>query len=173
MALQTAHPLHRRSGPFLVLDFGQIQVQLQVEGVTRDNLQAYLDAETARMTERAADIPADFDKAIVIVDGSVALMPPADARGLQADWIKANQEMLRALTHKMAFVVPNPWVRAIVAAVFAIAPSPVPMKTFPTLEAAADWAIEESHALGGAVREDFLVQRAGAVQRLREVMEAA
>jgi len=168
MGLLTPAPLHRRSGPFLVLDFGQIQVQLQVEGVTARNLRQYLDAETARMRELLKNLPADFDKVIVVVDGSVALLPPPEARDIQAKWIAAHRELLRTLTHKIAFVVPNPWVRAIMTAVFAIAPSPVPIQPFANLDEALTWATAESRSTGGTLTAELLSEGANAVSRLRQ-----
>lgn len=141
-----------------------------MEGVTASNLRDYLDSETARMRELVKNMPAGFDKVIVVVDGSVALMPPAEARELQAKWIAAHRELLRRLTHKMAFVVPNPWVRAIVAAIFAIAPSPVPMQTFASLDEAMAWATAESSALGGTLTSELLNEGTQAIARLRQTL---
>ena len=136
--------------------------------MTSDGLQAHLSQETLRIKQILADRKAPAPrKAVVIVDGSVALLPPADARQIQASWLKQNVDLLRLVTHQMGFVLPNPMLRGFVAAVFYIAPLPVPSSTHASLDDAIAWAIKEVHSINGTVDEALLNEGSVAVERAR------
>jgi len=153
--------------PFRVLDYGQLQVQLQVAPVTAANLQHHLASETVRIRQTLAAPPRAFDKVIVIVDASVALVPPPDARRVQADWMRANQNLLRQVTRAVGFVFPNPWVQGCVATIFSLMPMPIPMTSHGTLEEAVDWAIANADDVSGAVADELLFQGTQAIERAR------
>ncbi len=154
--------------PFSSLDFGQVQVQIQVRPITIKSFAAHLTLETARIRQLLAsrDGPAPR-KAVVIVDGSVALLPPAEARRMQADWLRANAELLKLVTHELGFVLPNPLLRGFVSAVFYLAPLPVPTTTHASLDEAIAWAVQEAQNIGGHVAPTLIAGGAAAVERAR------
>lgn len=154
--------------PFSTLDFGQVQVQIQVRPITAKAFAAHLAMETARIRQLLAtrDSPAPR-KAVVIVDGSVALLPPSDARRMQADWLRDNAELLKLVTHELGFVLPNPLLRGFVSAVFYLAPLPVPTSTHASLEEAIAWAVQEVRSIGGQIASTLLTDGTRAVERAR------
>jgi len=157
-----------RQTPFAILDFGQVQVQIQVRPITADGLRTYLSGETLRIKERVAQRDAVAPrKAVVIVDGSVSLMPPSDARKLQAEWFRDNQDLLRLVMHRMGFVLPNPLLRGFMSAVFFLAAPPVPMVTHRSLQEALDWALDQARAIDGQVSDELLRDGIEAVERAR------
>lgn len=147
--------------PFRLLSFGHILVQIQVCAITTENLRIHLDAQTEQL-QRILDERWHRDpvKVVMLVDGSVALMPPPDARPLQAQWMKEHKEKLSLMTRRMGFVLPNPWLRGFVGAVFFLAPQPVPMTTHRSMEDAIHWAIREMDQGDGRV--DPELRRRGA-----------
>ena len=152
--------------PFRSLDFDQIQVQLQLGPITIDNFRSYLEEEGERLRE-AMSISANPLKAVVVVDGSVALMPPAEARKLQAEWLKEYGDVLARVTHKIGFVLPNPLLRNLVGTVMKMTPMPCPTTVHPDLEQALDWAITEADSIGGVIAHDLLMDGTMAVERRR------
>lgn len=156
------------ASPFVILSFGQVQVQIQVKPISAAGLSAHLEQETQRikqlLAQRGRLAP---QKAVVIVDGSVALMPPAEARKLQADWLKANKDLLQLVTHKLGFVLPNPILRGFVSAVFYLVPLPIPSETLGSLDEAVAWAIREARSIDGVVDEELLTLGTAAIERRR------
>lgn len=152
--------------PFRVLDFGQVQVQIQVAPLAEDNFRAHLAAETARMTSlikgRDRVVPR---KAVVINDGSCELIPPPSIRKLQADWIKSHEDMLRLVCHGIGMIVPGMLVRNTLTAVLWLAPLPVPMKVLKDMDEALVWAIAEVDAFGGEVDAELRAGRRMAVEK--------
>jgi len=165
--------MNAAESPFRILDYGQLQVQLQVAPVNAANLRQHLSRETVRIRATLAAPPRAFDKVIVIVDASVSLLPPPDARRVQAEWMRANQELLRKVTRAVGFVFPNPWIQGCVGTIFALMPLPIPMTSHGTLEQALDWAIANADDVSGAVADDLLFQGAQAVERARAAFRDA
>ena len=156
--------------PFRVLDFGQVQVQIQVAPLTEDNFRAHLAAETLRMTGlikgRDRVVPR---KAVVINDGSCELIPPPSIRKLQADWIKGHEDMLRLVCHGLGMIVPGMLVRNTLTAVLWLATLPVPMKLLKDMDEALFWAIGEVDAFGGEVDAELRAGRRTAVEKYLRV----
>jgi len=156
------------ASPFVILNFGQVQVQIQVKPIDAAGLSAHLDQETRRIKQLLSQRGRlAAEKAVVIVDGSVALMPPAEARKLQADWLKANRDLLQLVTHKLGFVLPNPILRGFVSAVFYLVPLPIPSETLGSLDEAVAWAIREARSINGVVDEELLTLGTAAIERRR------
>lgn len=156
------------SSPFVILNFGQVQVQIQVKPIDAAGLSAHLDQETRRIKQLLSQRGRlAAEKAVVIVDGSVALMPPAEARKLQADWLKTNKDLLQLVTHKLGFVLPNPILRGFVSAVFYLVPLPIPSETLGSLDEAVAWAIREARSINGVVDEELLTLGTAAIERRR------
>lgn len=157
-----------------MLDFGQVQVQIQVRPITTAGLTAYLDGETRRiralLSQRDALAPR---KAIIIVDGSVSLMPPAEARNIQRRWFTDNHDLLRLVTHEMGFVLPNALLRGFMSAVFYLSSPPVPMITHGSLDEAVQWAIRKAESIQGQVNTDLLKDGSIAVERARRLALSA
>ena len=155
--------------PFEILDFGQVQVQVQVREITVDGLRTYLDGESARIRQNLEfrDRMAPR-KAVIIVDGSVSLMPPPEARQMQADWFNANKDLLKLVTHKMGFVLPNAFLRGFMSAVFFLSGPPVPMKTHASVDEAVPWAIAEALSIGGEVSDDLRLDGVVAYERAKQ-----
>ncbi len=156
--------------PFRVLDFGQVQVQIQVAELTVDNFRAHLAAETSRMTSlirgRDSAVPR---KAVVINDGSCELIPQASVRKLQAEWIKSHEAMLRLVCHRLGIIVPGTLARNAMTAVLWLAPLPVPMKVLQDMDEAVTWAIAEVDTIGGVVDDELRAEGRRAVDRYLRV----
>lgn len=154
--------------PYEILDFGQVQVQVQVGPVTAAGLRAFLDGETQRIRAAIrASAPQAPRKGVVILDASVSLMPPADARQVQAAWLKENQHLLGLVTYKIGLVLPNPLLRAFMASVLALAPQPVPMNTHSALAPAVHWAIAAVSEIGGVVSDALRADGVAAVENAK------
>ncbi len=158
------------ASPFRVLDFGQVQVQIQVAALTTENFQAHLEAESSRLSalirQRDSAIPR---KAVVINDGSVELVPPASVRKLQAEWIKSHEDMLRLVCHRLGIIVPGALARHAMTAVLWLAPLPVPMKVLENMDEAVRWAIAEVDGIGGQVDAELRAGGRAAVERYLRV----
>ena len=154
--------------PYEVLEFGQVQVQIQVRPVTGDGLKAFLDAQARDIKQTLAQVKGTpVQKSVVIIDASVSLMPPADARKVQAAWLDENQHLLQLATHGIGLVLPNPLLRGFMASVLALTSQPVAMKTHSSLENAVDWAIQSVQEIHGEISTELLQDGAGAVQRAK------
>lgn len=160
--------------PIQALDFDQVQIQIQVAPLTSDNIRAFHEAETERIQQlvgiRDQHVPR---KAVVVVDGSNELLPSADVRRLQAEWLKKHEDLLRLVLHSMTVVVGNPVVRGAVTAVMWMASTPCPIRTHAGLAEAVDWAIESCTSIGGTVSEELLSGRVEAVESRRASVLAA
>jgi len=156
------------ASPYEIIDFGQVQVQVQVGPVSAAGLRAFLDSETQRIRNAVrTSAPHAPRKGVVILDASVSLMPPADARQVQAAWLKQNQHLLRLVTHKIGLVLPNPLLRGFMASVLTLAPQPVPMKTHSSLAPAIDWAIAAVSEIDGVVSDALRAGGATAVENAK------
>lgn len=155
--------------PFAALDFGQVQVQIQLHPITGDGMKVYLAEESARMKQLMSVGGFSGRKAVVIVDGSVSLVAPPEARRLQADWMHENQQLLAMVTHSLGFVVSNMLLRHAVSALMWIAPQvPFPTKTHASLSDAVRWAIDTVDSFEGEVHEDLRMGGALAVEAARD-----
>ncbi len=166
MALGDTKVVSTAGSPYRVLDFGQVQVQIQVTALTEDNFRAHLAAESARLTSlikgRDRVVPR---KAVVISDGSCELVPQASVRKLQADWIKGHEDMLRLVCHGFGVIVPGMLARNALTAILWLAPLPVPMKVLKDLDEALGWAMAEVDAYGGEVDAELRAGRRLAVEK--------
>lgn len=160
------------ASPYQVLEFGQLQIQVQIAQLTPENLVAHLNAESTRIRRAAMDARkvGDTRKAVVLIDTSVTLMPDPLTRKLQAEWMKENQELFRLVVHAMGFVIPNSVIRGTLTAVFWIAPMPMPTSTHETMEQALDWAITELDQRGEQIHPDILANGVMAIERKRAAL---
>lgn len=158
--------------PYEILEFGQVQIQVQVEQLTPDNLAQHLKNETARIRNAIAQHrkPGDTRKAVVLVDTSVTLMPDALTRKIQADWMKENEDLFKLVVHSMGFVIPSAIIRGTLTAVFWIAPMPMPVTTHESMDQALDWAIAQLDHYGEQVDNDLLMNGVMAIERKRAAL---
>lgn len=156
--------------PFVSLDFGQVQVQIQVEPITDEGMRAHLNTETERLRQLVGRGPSMQvpEKAVVIVDGSVTLVAPPTARRLQADWMKDHEDLLQLVTHEVGFVVPNMVLRHTITAVLWLAPTAMQTSTHASLQDAVTWAIGEVDGLKGQVAPELREGGAEAVEKARQ-----
>lgn len=159
--------------PIQSLDFDQVQVQIQIAPLTPENMLAFHESEDARIRQllsiRDSEVPR---RAIVVLDGSNQLVPPAAVRRIQAEWMTKNSHMLRTVIHSMGVVIPNAVARGAFTAVMWLAGERVPwdMVAHPDLEAALSWAVKQAHSIGGTVSPDLMLDGALAVERKRAVL---
>ena len=158
--------------PIQALDFDQVQVQIQLAPLTAENMRAFQAAETERIRAlvdiRDSHVPR---KAVVVMDGSNELLPGADVRRMQAEWLKEHHDLLRLVLHSISVVVPNPLTRGAVTAVTWMANTPCPIKTHASLEQAVAWAIDECIAIGGTVSEELLQGGVTAIEARRNALK--
>jgi hypothetical protein len=160
--------------PYQVLEFGQVHVQVQIAPVTAEGLKLYLDEQVGLIHDAIADgVKVNESKVVVIVHPSVGLMPPAEARQVQADWLKDNAHALRVATHCTSLVLPNPLLRGFAASVLHFVSTPIPMVTHGSLRKALSWAIEEVLKLGGKVDPALLDDPEAVIERERNRAIAA
>ncbi len=154
--------------PFTNLSFGQVQVQVQVRPITSASFAEHLAQETLRIRRLLANRESAAPrKAVVIIDASVALMPPSEARTQQAEWLRQNGHLVRLVTHQLGFVLPTPILRGFVTAVSYLVPQPVPNTTHGSLDEAVAWAIQEAQNIGGDIDPELLHDGSFAVERAR------
>ena len=155
------------SGPFRVLDYDFIQIQIQVERMTEQNIARHLAAESMRIQSHVDEARRTGKPggAVLIVDGSVQLVPPPQVRRLQADWLRDNRDKLGDVMHAMGVVVPNNLVRGALTALTWLAPMPVPMTVHASLEHALDWAIATVDTIGGTIPQRLLLGGAELVEQ--------
>jgi hypothetical protein len=79
-------------------------------------------------------------RVVVVVDARLAAPAPASQRTMQADWLAANEQRIRAQLLGMAFVLSSPIHRAIITAVFWMRPLPCPYAIVATMHDALEWA---------------------------------
>lgn len=91
------------------------------------------DAQYAAYLQEMSDIPQALrqkrgnnwifgDRMVLVYDGTHAQPPSANQRKMQADWIAANMDMVRAGTVGLAFVAPSFMLRGVIQAVFWLQP---------------------------------------------------
>ena len=161
--------------PYRLLSFGHVQVQVQVAPITEHNLRIHLDAQSEQLDEvvRARrEQGVTPPKVGVIIDGSVALMPPPSARKLQEQWLERHRRDLSLMTYRIGFVLPNPVLRTFLRAVFFVAPQPVPIVVHRSMSKAVLWATEQVDRIGGEVNDDLRRDGAFAVSRARSALLA-
>jgi len=153
--------------PFQTVSFGDIVVQFQVGPMTESNMRAVLAEQTKQLRDGIQLVNTLRRKGVILVDGSVQLVPPPTVRKLQAEWIAENREALRATTAGMGFVVPGRLTRGAMQALFWMVPLPVPSTAHERMDLALDWAIATVDSLGGEVHQDLLMNGAMAIERAR------
>lgn len=161
------------ASPFEVLEFGQVHVQVQVRPVTAQGLRAFLDGQAREIKTALDRMDSAPPKVVVVVDASVSLLPPSDARRVQADWLKEHEHLLRLVTHSTGLVLPNPLLRGFMASVLALAPTPVPMKTHGSLDEAICWAIATVDEIEGEVTDDLRTHGSQAVELAKAALTDA
>lgn len=154
------------SSPFEILTYGAIQVQIQVGEMTEANMRSFLDSQS-QMLEAAVSGASPAARAVLIIDGSVDLVPPATIRRMQADWTNENRERIALLTHAIGFVVPSMAARGAMTAVLWLTRAPWPMETHASLDAAVEWAVGESTRIGAPVDPRLLDLGAAAIEQDR------
>lgn len=155
--------------PFETLEYGAIQVQVQIGSVTAENMRDHLDRQTKTIDEAIAAGP-PYQKGIIIVDASVDLVPPATIRKMQADWTNQNEHKLEQILHGMGFVVPSALTRGAMTAVMWLIRPKWPMIAHASLEEAIAWALTEADAVGADVDSRLRRYGAGAVQDDRTLL---
>ncbi len=153
--------------PFETVTFGHIVVQFQVGPMTEANMKSYLQEQTKMLAEGARQSVALRRKGVIIVDGSVELIPPPTVRKLQAEWINQNREALRASTAGMGIVVPGSLSRGAMQALSWMAALPVPSTAHERMELALDWAIATVDAMGGDIPSELLMGGVMAIERAK------
>jgi len=156
--------------PFKTVSFGDIVVQFQVGQMTEANMKAALAEQTKQLHEGVQLSKSLGRKGVIIVDGSVELVPPPTVRKLQAQWITENREALRATTAGMGFVVPGSLTRGAMQALFWMVSLPVPSTAHERLELALDWAIATVDGAGGEIHRELLMDGVIAIERARELL---
>lgn len=150
----------------MALDFGQVQVQVLVAPLTELGFRRHLDEESVRIKGLLrTQVGAAPRKAIALSHPSMPMATTPALRQMQADWLKANQDMLRLVCQSVGFIVPNPIVRYTVTAVLWLAPLPVPMVAHESLDLAVVWAIREADKIGGDVSPELRLDGAQAIER--------
>lgn len=77
---------------------------------------------------------------VYLPDGDAAV--PSRFRQRHAEWTRRNEQLVREQNLGVAFVLPNPLLRVLLRAVFALQPIGCPQRTVSTLEEALAWAVE-------------------------------
>jgi len=152
--------------PMHVLDFEHIQIQLQVHPVTAENVTPFLRSETERIKQRVAGKTIDV-KTIVLIDSSCTAPVSAAVRQVWAKWINENLGLLQQVTAGLGVVVPNSLTRGTLTAITWMAPIPIPVELFGTMEQALDWAITSIDRAGGHIPSELLMGGAELVERRR------
>jgi len=152
--------------PFEILSYGCVQVQIQVSDITDESMRVYLSEQTTIIEEGMASGP-PYDKAVILIDASVELIPSATVRRMQADWTNAHQHQLEKIVHAMGFVVPSALSRGAMTAVLWLSRPKWPMIAHASLPKAVDWALLEAERMGGEVHADLVAGKADTVVRDR------
>lgn len=152
--------------PVVALDFGQIQVQVLVAPLTEEGFRQHLEQESARIKGLLrTQVGAAPRKAVALSHPSMPMATTPAIRQMQADWVKAHQDVLRLVCHSVGFIIPNPIVRYTVTAVLWLASLPVPMVAHENLDAAVMWAIREADLIGGDVHSELRMDGVKAIER--------
>ena len=77
------------TGPYRLLSYDLIQVQIQQRHLDESTLRAHLDTQSRHMRDTLdARLGTPIRKGYVVVDASCALVAPPSVRKLQADWMR-------------------------------------------------------------------------------------
>lgn len=116
--------------------FDPLQVQVHLRGMTADELRVQLEAQTENLRLSVQQGSRYF----IIIDARAGMRAPPDVRKVQADWLAAHADLLRASCIGMAFVIRERVVRGALTAIFWVTRNPVPYTVHPSLEAAFEHA---------------------------------
>jgi hypothetical protein len=108
------------------------------------------DAEFEAYLERMSDVMARREVTATVLDASRAGPTPPKQRARQADWIKANADVLRRYSAGSAFVITSPLIRGLLTAILWLAPMPQAHDVFSSRAAAEQWAVARLRARGQA-----------------------
>lgn len=123
---------------------GTINIDTSRKGIVLVTFKGEIDdalfaAHLADMTSRLQT----HSKRVVVVDGTArGGSVPSSQRRMQAEWMKANEKTLKAVTLCTVFVINSSIVRGILTAIFWIQPIPTPYKIYPTQKGALHYAQE-------------------------------
>ncbi|MEQ8705770.1 MAG: hypothetical protein RIC19_17720 [Phaeodactylibacter sp.] len=98
---------------------------------TEENFQKYLD-----------DLYEAYDKALpfaYLFDAERAAMPGLRYQKMQADWLKANDGLMKKYCQGTAYHIPNAIIRTALKGIFALQQQPVPYKVAGDFESAMEW----------------------------------
>ena len=93
-------------------------------------------------------------RVVTVVDLTHAAPLSAKQRGAQAQWMKENEELIRAVSLGAAYVVPSPLIRGVLTAVFWVRPPLEPYGLFATRDEAFEWARERLREAGAEPPEE-------------------
>jgi hypothetical protein len=116
---------HREKAPLIVIEFTGEKANAQ-------NFAVYLKGLEENYTGKE-DIALVFD-----ARNALDLNPVYQLK--QAKWLRQNKDVVERYCQGIAYVIPNAFLRNMLALVFKIQPSPVQFKVFETLEDAYAWA---------------------------------
>ncbi|MEM0994286.1 MAG: STAS/SEC14 domain-containing protein [Bacteroidota bacterium] len=99
-------------------------------------------ADDANFTTYLEKTKALYDKKqklSITFDATHATIPALKYQKQQADWLKDNRALMEDYCKGTAYVIPNPIIRNVLKAIFALQKQPVPYKTVSSLDEAAAW----------------------------------
>jgi hypothetical protein len=76
---------------------------------------------------------------VIIFDASKAGIPALAHQKMQANWLKANKQMMENFCLGTAYIIPNAAIRAILKMIFSLQKQPVPYKIFEREAEAEGW----------------------------------
>jgi hypothetical protein len=130
-----------------VIDASQLPiVVVRFNGYISDpEFDVYLATMTGLLTRNS--------KMVAILDARAAIRNPPSQRQKQADWIRANEELLRQHSLGTAFVLTSPLVRGVMNAILWLQPLPTEYTVVGTLEEAERWAEDRLQSAGSSVAQ--------------------
>jgi hypothetical protein len=111
--------------------FPLVYVTFTGEKANDTNFQAYLDAVRACYDRQ--------EPLAIIFDGTNANLPGFTYQKMQADWLRKNESLMTNFCKGTAYIIPSPFVKAILKAIFALQRQPVPYEVFGTVEEGEQW----------------------------------
>lgn len=149
----------------IVADLEPIRIQYQSANVTDQEFRDFLEGQTETFAEgRRRKAAGQDNRGIMICDSApdVALTPTQ--RKLQAEWLDKHHLAIKATSPVTFLVVSNTLRRGVMTAVLWLVSTPVEVRTAPTLERAAELAVERAKLEGLQLPESIL-QAPGAAAR--------
>ena len=120
--------------PYAIIDessFPIIRIGFTGAKSTNENFQAYLDQNKACYRNGGP--------LVLIFDASKASIPSIAHQKMQANWLKENEELMKAHCFGTAYVISKPVIRGILSMIFSFQKQPVPYQIVKTETEALDW----------------------------------